>query len=1288
MNGNSSKFPASLLAAPTSITVFLLVTVLLMSSAGGNKTGAPNATASAGNESKNGDTQTPLPVSSVLQLLKDYQGESSGLSPSAQSKSGGETAAAKSANDLEGTALSTSLIELKSLKPDEVGVKNIGSLKCLIALVPDPLDSHLPLTFDNAISSIVQAFREHGFVRDRQAFLWQYGGKGASEAALVAPWREQPSAILFRKAVSTGARSSRTQLPAAPQNISAQEATSELVLVLLVGETPTAGIHRTAFFRALDFVTANHLSVKDATNRLCVPIIGPTFSGSSDSLQLSIRQWFARLPETHKPERIRHVELQIVSGSATATENKDFLDFKLDGNYTLTSKYHATVLPDVATKELLLKHLVVEHGMKPERIAILTEDTAYGSSSNKSTSGSNNSKSGSVRVIPFPLSLSRMRSEYQKSEKANGPAGDSAANKLNVQRRNVTLESESTNKAVDAIPTFSSVTPATADLALARILETIKQEEIQAVGIMATDVQDVLFLARQVRMYSPDVLLFTTENEVLYTHSDLANYMRGMLVAATYPLSTRVDGWYRTAGPEQPNLAFPSSSAQGIYNATIGQLNSLLPEQRPLRGYQMPLSTSQGPPPLWLSVVTEAGIWPVSVMSTGGLEEGAQKAVLSTMFKPPNPEAVAPKFSLVSISRVPSLCFALAGALVIVFSLLHSGKRPRQGRLNKFIAQNLLPFSEIGEPDLTPSQLERRVIITLALLAIALVECLLISPLLLYWTSSSWLSGSRAFSFDNYISPRHAFADGVIVVFCLAVLVVSLGVTLATIFQLAKYIQKISYADGYITKLVVLLGLGLAWMMVIAVAARPALGSNLELVLFLDRAGELASGISPIMPMVAVIVAILIWSLGQWSRSCAGEECFFEPPFAATDASNTPLAPEAQSISRKPATVTVGVQEVIQLATAGVGRKLEDLRAHAQLPHSFKLRTQDILFCCLVVMNALYLYFHWVSTFEGRLYDSVFMALSAIALVMFLTQFLYLKAICQSLLDLLRTLAQHPILPGFERAPQRLRDKVSDQLFCKVPSESDLNQQMRAFAHACEKLKIKNRAEVKSLMISYAALAVANTELQVATGVPAADDNCKIRKERWRKVCKFRTDLAAVTREYILPRLLKYWIDKDSASTPVDSASTNKSKTVGADPWQAQADAELCVVIALLSIIRSAFLFMRNALIALIGMLLCFMVAFQSYPFVIRTSLQSSLTWITCWVAASLVLVMVQLNRNEVLSRIGKSVPNRFQLDGSFVKPMLTYVALPVLGLLTIQFPGLSRFLFGWLGGLSQFFTM
>ncbi len=148
-------------------------------------------------------------------------------------------------------------------------------------------------------------------------------------------------------------------------------------------------------------------------------------------------------------------------------------------------------------------------------------------------------------------------------------------------------------------PHFLQSRPATADLAMARILEKIKQEEIQAVGIVATDVQDVLFLAKQVRMYAPDVLLFTTESEVLYTHSDLVGYLRGMLVASTYPQSIRVDGWFGKDVDRPVDLAFPSASSHGVYNATLGQLNALVPEhqRRRLYGYQMPLSHQLGRPP-------------------------------------------------------------------------------------------------------------------------------------------------------------------------------------------------------------------------------------------------------------------------------------------------------------------------------------------------------------------------------------------------------------------------------------------------------------------------------------------------------------------------------------------------------------------------------------------------------------------------------------------------------------------------------------------------------------------
>ncbi len=171
-------------------------------------------------------------------------------------------------------------------------------------------------------------------------------------------------------------------------------------------------------------------------------------------------------------------------------------------------------------------------------------------------------------------------------------------------------------------------------------------------------------------------------------------------------------------------------------------------------------------------------------------------------------------------------------------------------------------------------------------------------------------------------------------------------------------------------------------------------------------------------------------------------------------------------------------------------------------------------------MNVLYLYFHWVSTFEGRLFDTVFVALSGLAVAMFLIQFLHLKAICQSLLDLLRTLAQHPILPGFERAPPRLRDKVGDQLFCKHRMKVISTNQMRAFAHACQSLKIQNRQRLNRCCKAILRWQRITQSFNMQDRDPAtADDYFATCKQRWQDMCKFRVELAAITRDRIVPKL-------------------------------------------------------------------------------------------------------------------------------------------------------------------------
>jgi hypothetical protein len=54
--------------------------------------------------------------------------------------------------------------------------------------------------------------------------------------------------------------------------------------------------------------------------------------------------------------------------------------------------------------------------------------------------------------------------------------------------------------------------------------------------------------------------------------------------------------------------------------------------------------------------------------------------------------------------------------------------------------------------------------------------------------------------------------------------------------------------------------------------------------------------------------------------------------------------------------------------------------------------------------------------------------------------------------------------------------------------------------------------------------------------------------------------------------------------------------------------------------------------------------------------------------------VLVQVNRDELLSRIAGSTPNRFNLDAGFIHSVFTYV-VPTVGVVALQLTGTFRFL-------------
>jgi hypothetical protein len=81
-----------------------------------------------------------------------------------------------------------------------------------------------------------------------------------------------------------------------------------------------------------------------------------------------------------------------------------------------------------------------------------------------------------------------------------------------------------------------------------------------------------------------------------------------------------------------------------------------------------------------------------------------------------------------------------------------------------------------------------------------------------------------------------------------------------------------------------------------------------------------------------------------------------------------------------------------------------------------------------------------------------------------------------------------------------------------------------------------------------------------------------------------------------------------------------------------------------------------------------------SYPFQPeRLILLPSLTLIVS-VIASILYVLVRINKDELISRITRTMPNKFSLDWDFVSSVFTYV-VPMGTVVALQMSGAFRFL-------------
>jgi hypothetical protein len=102
---------------------------------------------------------------------------------------------------------------------------------------------------------------------------------------------------------------------------------------------------------------------------------------------------------------------------------------------------------------------------------------------------------------------------------------------------------------------------------------------------------------------------------------------------------------------------------------------------------------------------------------------------------------------------------------------------------------------------------------------------------------------------------------------------------------------------------------------------------------------------------------------------------------------------------------------------------------------------------------------------------------------------------------------------------------------------------------------------------------------------------------------------------------------------------------------------------------RSRLFQLKNLIWFLFAGFLLMLVAVNSYPFQPREWILW-FNWVVILVTVvSTMIVFVQMNRDSILSQLSDTAPGRLSWTREFITKVLVYGAIPILALLSAQFP-------------------
>jgi hypothetical protein len=463
----------------------------------------------------------------------------------------------------------------KHMVGDLAGCVPAGAkIRIVIAMVVDPSATQMPSEFDRNIEAIQAAATAQQYNYTRFWFPWRAKESTLNKSAdpeAEARRREEPGLLCFRK------------------NDSDAVAANERLFVLLVGETPTSGVNRLQLAHALyyreQFREKNQISDTDQNDLM---IAGPHFSASFPAIQDVLDQGLYRKGATPRKASPPRTPKSIKSDPAPdpipsamfispdASGQEFIAEFRQFCNIQIPKcNLHTLSLSSGEARSTALDYLE-SHGYSQPRIAELSEDeSAYGGSELYPMQVTENAahwvfndpnpKHVYGLQLHFPRDLSSVRNQ---SDLASARVAESGSRYFGLPSgilpTQLTVRDPIDS---DSPPAFGREQEASqVARSLDDLIQRLRLHRIRAVVITASNPLDRIYLLEYLHDQLPDVRTVTVDGDELELDRPHFVDLTGTLVISTLPSLPGMVNVTRDS-PALPPVSFESSRQEGEFLA-------------------------------------------------------------------------------------------------------------------------------------------------------------------------------------------------------------------------------------------------------------------------------------------------------------------------------------------------------------------------------------------------------------------------------------------------------------------------------------------------------------------------------------------------------------------------------------------------------------------------------------------------------------------------------------------------------------------------------------------------